>query len=58
MLASAGDAIVNTSSSVGLIGDRGYIPYVATKHGVIGATRAAALEYAERGSGSTRSARG
>ena len=49
MLASGGGAIVNTSSSVGLIGDRGCIAYVATKHGVIGATRAAALEYAQRG---------
>jgi NAD(P)-dependent dehydrogenase (short-subunit alcohol dehydrogenase family) len=49
MLATGGGAIVNTSSSVGLIGDRGTLAYVASKHGVIGATRVAALEYATRG---------
>jgi NAD(P)-dependent dehydrogenase (short-subunit alcohol dehydrogenase family) len=48
MLESGGGAIVNASSAVGIAGDRGYIPYVATKHGVIGITRVAALEYAAR----------
>jgi NAD(P)-dependent dehydrogenase (short-subunit alcohol dehydrogenase family) len=49
LLRSGGGAIVNASSSVGLVGDRTYAAYVASKHGVVGATRAAALEYADRG---------
>ena len=46
MLAQGGGAIVNMSSVAGLIGTRIGIGYGATKHGVIGATRAAAMEYA------------
>jgi NAD(P)-dependent dehydrogenase (short-subunit alcohol dehydrogenase family) len=41
-----GGAIVNMSSVAGLIGTRIGIGYGASKHGVIGATRAAAMEYA------------
>jgi NAD(P)-dependent dehydrogenase (short-subunit alcohol dehydrogenase family) len=41
-----GGAIVNMSSVAGLIGTRVGIGYGASKHGVIGATRAAAVEYA------------
>jgi NAD(P)-dependent dehydrogenase (short-subunit alcohol dehydrogenase family) len=48
MLAQGGGAIVNTASIYGLVGARG-APYVASKHGVVGLTRAAALEYAAQG---------
>ena len=47
MLASSGGAIVNVSSTVGLVGSSaGIAPYIASKHGVVGLTKAAALEYA------------
>ncbi|MHB1138036.1 MAG: SDR family oxidoreductase [Microthrixaceae bacterium] len=49
MLASGGGAIVNTSSGAGLIGVPGHANYVAAKHGVIGLTKAAALENITRG---------
>lgn len=42
-------AIVNCSSQSGLAGIAGLGAYTASKHAVIGATRAAALEYARRG---------
>jgi len=46
MLRSGGGAIVNTSSGAGVIGIKGSPAYTAAKHGVIGLTRAAALDYA------------
>ena len=42
-------AIVNTSSGAGLIGFPGMCPYVAAKHGVIGLTKTAALEFGAQG---------
>ena len=49
MLKSGGGAIVNMSSVAGLIGGPIGIAYYASKHGVIGATKAAAMEYAKQG---------
>src|SRR5881227_39571 len=46
MLKSGGGVIVNTSSGAGVIGIKGSPAYTAAKHGVIGLTRAAALDYA------------
>lgn len=62
MLASGGGAIVNNSSVGGLVAIPTAAPYVASKHAVVGFTRAAADEYARQGirvnalaPGSTRS---
>jgi NAD(P)-dependent dehydrogenase (short-subunit alcohol dehydrogenase family) len=50
MLKQGGGAIVNTASVYGLVAagdsERGISPYVASKHGVVGQTKATALEYA------------
>ena len=49
MLEAGAGAIVNTSSAAGLVGIEGQAVYVASKHGVIGLTKLAALEYASSG---------
>ncbi|HEV2458213.1 MAG TPA: glucose 1-dehydrogenase [Ktedonobacterales bacterium] len=48
MLAGGGGAIVNMSSTAGLRGVPGIAGYVAAKHGVIGLTETAVLDYAAR----------
>lgn len=49
MLNHGGGAIVNMSSVVGLVGAENRPAYVASKHGIVGLTKAAALEYAKSG---------
>jgi len=49
MLAAGGGAIVNVASILGAVGWATSAGYVAAKHGVVGLTRTAALEYAAQG---------
>ncbi len=49
MLQQGSGTIVNTASVGGLIGTPGLSAYIAAKHGVIGITKTAALEYAKAG---------
>jgi NAD(P)-dependent dehydrogenase (short-subunit alcohol dehydrogenase family) len=49
MVKQGGGAIVNTSSGAGIGGAPGWSAYSAAKHGVVGITRCAALEYARAG---------
>ena len=49
MLKNGGGAIVNTSSVYGVIGNPQLPIYVASKHAILGLTKAAALEYAKAG---------
>lgn len=48
MLKSGGGSIVNIASVLGKVGTKGSPAYVAAKHGVIGLTETAALEYADQ----------
>ncbi len=45
---SGGGAVLNLSSANGVVGVAGLAAYTTTKHGVIGLTRSAALEYADK----------
>ena len=49
MLQSGGGAIVNNASIAGMIAEPGISAYIAAKHGVIGLSKAAAVEYANKG---------
>ena len=49
ILAAGGGAIVNCASGAGLIGFPGQAAYEASKHGVLGLTKTAALEYGAQG---------
>ncbi len=49
MAAQGSGSILNMASAAGLIGWPGASAYVAAKHGVVGLTKSAALEYAEQG---------
>jgi NAD(P)-dependent dehydrogenase (short-subunit alcohol dehydrogenase family) len=48
-MAPAGGSVVNISSGAGLMGVLSSMAYVASKHGVIGATKTAALDHARDG---------
>ena len=47
ILKQGGGSIVNTSSGAGVRGFKGGAAYVTAKHGVVGLTKAAALDYAQ-----------
>lgn len=49
MLRAGGGSIVNMSSILGSVGFAHSGPYVAAKHGLLGLTKTAAMEYAQQG---------
>lgn len=49
MLEAGGGAIVNMASILGSVGFHNASAYVAAKHGVVGLTKTAAMEYAQKG---------
>ncbi len=48
MIKSGGGSIVNIASILGMVGTKNSPAYVAAKHGVVGITKTAALEYADK----------
>jgi NAD(P)-dependent dehydrogenase (short-subunit alcohol dehydrogenase family) len=49
MIATGGGSIINMSSVAGASAQVGQVAYITSKHGVIGITKAAAVEYSGRG---------
>lgn len=49
MLKNGGGSVVSTASTAGVVGFEENAAYVATKHGVVGLTKALAVEYSGRG---------
>jgi NAD(P)-dependent dehydrogenase (short-subunit alcohol dehydrogenase family) len=49
MVARREGSVVNIASTAGTVGYRYFAPYVAAKHGLVGLTKAAALDYAPHG---------
>lgn len=49
MLEAGGGSIVNTASALGLVGIGRQSAYIASKHGVVGLTKGAAIDYSARG---------
>jgi len=47
--AAGGGAVLNVSSILGSVGFLNVAPYVAAKHALVGLTKTAAMEYAQRG---------
>ena len=48
MLKTGGGSIINTTSVGGVIANPGIAPYIASKHGVVGLTKAGAIDYAKQ----------
>ncbi len=48
MLKTGGGSIINTTSVGGVIANPGIAPYIASKHGVVGLTKAGAVDYAKQ----------
>jgi 2,5-dichloro-2,5-cyclohexadiene-1,4-diol dehydrogenase 1 len=49
ILAAGGGAIVNTSSAAGAVAMENAAAYISAKHGVVGLTRSAAVDYSRQG---------